>query len=83
MAAGTALRVCICMPRQLAEFGDRVASSCGALSGAIQFTKCEEDSAGNIDIGRLKRFGRGAGGGGQGSMLPQKKYLVRGAFQGP
>ena len=45
MAAGSVLRICVCVPRTLAALEERVASSCSALSG-VRITGCAEDSPG-------------------------------------
>ena len=46
------LRVCMCVPRQLAEFGDRVLSQCWSVSDVvdIHFTQPKEDDPGTCTV---------------------------------
>ena len=45
----TMFQVCMCIPRQLAEFGDRVVSKCRTVS-CVHFTQCEEDDPGTCTV---------------------------------
>ncbi len=47
--AGIMHRVCLCLPRQLAQLGEAVVSKCGAsdaVSQKIKFTQCDVDDPG-------------------------------------
>ena len=42
-------RVCLCLPRQLAQLGEAVVSKCSdAVTQKIKFTQCDVDDPGRI-----------------------------------
>ena len=44
-------RVCICLPRQLAQLGEAVVSKCSAdVSQRVKFTQCDVDDPGKTFI---------------------------------